>query len=54
MSNQMKYRFKRNQYFPSEAAVKKPLSWGKLITGILVGLCFLETYVLVFHSSFFR
>ena len=53
MSNQMKYRFKRNQYFPSEAAVKKPLPWGKLITGILVGLCFLETYVLVFHSSFF-
>ena len=53
MSNQMKYRFKRNQYFPSEAAVKKPLPWGKLITGLLIGLCFLETYVLVFHSSFF-
>ena len=53
MSNQMKYRFKRNQYFPSEAAVKKPLPWGKLITGLLIGLCFIETYVLVFHSSFF-
>ena len=53
MSGQMKYRFKRNQYFPSEAAVKKPLPWGKLITGLLVGLCFIETYVLVFHSSFF-
>lgn len=53
MPNQIKYRFKRNQYFPSEAAVKKPLPWGKLITSLLIGLCFIETYVLVFHSSFF-
>lgn len=53
MSNQRKYRFRRNQYFPSEAAVNKPVSWGKLITGLLIGLCFVETYVLVFHSSFF-
>ncbi len=53
MSGPIKYRFKRNQYFPSEAAVKKPLPWGKIITSLLVGLCFIETYVLVFHSSFF-
>lgn len=53
MSNQIKYRFRRNQYFPSEAAVSKPFPWAKVVTGLLIGLCFIETYVLAFHSSFF-